>query len=87
MLPVLEGRLPVVIRADRERTIREAIRFAEQQKIRMILYHAEDAGKVAAELKSKNIPVALGPTQRLPEEEDDSYDQPFTMPTELFKQA
>src|SRR5262245_18397542 len=32
MLPVLEGKLPAVIRADRERTIREAIRFAEQQK-------------------------------------------------------
>ena len=85
MLPVLEGKLPVVIRADRERTIREAIRFAERQKIRMILYHADEAGKVAAELKAKHIQVALGPTQRLPEEEDDAYDQPFTMPAELFK--
>jgi imidazolonepropionase-like amidohydrolase len=85
MLPVLERKLPVVIRADRERTIREAIRFAEQQTIRLILYHADDAGKVAAELKAKNIPVALGPTQRLPREEDDAYDQPFTMPGELFK--
>jgi len=85
MLPVLEGKLPAVIRADRERTIREAIRFADQQKIRMILYHAEDAGKLAAELKAKHIPVALGPTQRLPYEEDDPYDQPFAMPAELFK--
>jgi imidazolonepropionase-like amidohydrolase len=85
MLPVLEGKLPVVIRADRERTIREAIQFAERQKIRMILYHADDAIKVAAELKAKHIPVALGPTQRLPHEEDDPYDAPFTMPGELFK--
>jgi imidazolonepropionase-like amidohydrolase len=85
MLPVLERKLPVVIRADRERTIREAIRFAEQQKIRMILYHADDAGKVAAELKAKNIPVALGPTHRLPRNDDDPYDAPFTMPAELFK--
>jgi len=36
-------------------------------------------------LKAKNIPVALGPTQRLPDEEDDPYDKPFTMPAELFK--
>jgi imidazolonepropionase-like amidohydrolase len=85
MRPVLEGKLPVVIRADRERAIREAIRFAEEQKIRMILYHADDAGKVAAELKAKHIPVALGPTERLPHEEDDPYDQPFTMPAELYK--
>jgi imidazolonepropionase-like amidohydrolase len=85
MLPVLEGKLPVVIRADRERAIREAIQFAERQKIRMILYHADDAGKVAAELKAKNIIVVLGPTQRLPQEEDDPYDAPFTMPAELFR--
>src|SRR5262249_20656064 len=85
MLPVLDRKLPAVIRADRARTIREAIRFAEQQKIRMILYHADDAGKVVAELKAKHILVALGPTQRLPHEEDDPYDQPFTMPAELFK--
>jgi imidazolonepropionase-like amidohydrolase len=85
MLPVLEGSLPVVIRADRERAIREAIQFADRQKIRMILYHADDAGKLAAELKAKNIPVALGPTQRLPDEEDDPYDAPFTLPGELFK--
>ena len=43
MLPVLEGKLPVVIRADRERAIREAIQFAEKQKIRMILDHGDDA--------------------------------------------
>jgi imidazolonepropionase-like amidohydrolase len=85
MLPVLDRRLPVAIRADRERAIREAIAFAERQKIRMILYHGDDAIKVADELKAKHIPVALGPTQRLPHEEDDPYDEPFTMPAELFK--
>ena len=85
MLPVLEGKLPVVIRADRERTIREAIQFAERQKVRMILDHGEEAWKVAEELKAKKIPVTLAPTLRLPEEEDDPYDKPFTMPAELYK--
>ena len=85
MVPVLEGKLPVLMRADRERTIREAIQFAEKQKIRMILDHGDEAWKVAAELKAKNIPVALGPTLRLPNEEDDPYDKSFTIPAELHK--
>jgi len=85
MLPVLEGKLPVLIRADRERTIRAAIQFAGKQRIRMILQHGEEAWKVAADLKAKNIPVTLGPTLRLPEEEDDPYDKPFTIPAELYK--
>jgi len=45
---VLGRKLPVLIRADRERTIREAIQFAEKQKIRMILDHGDEAWKVAA---------------------------------------
>ena len=85
MIPVLEGKLPVVIRADRERTIKEAIAFAEKQRVRMILDHGEEAWKVAAELKAKHIAVTLGPTLRLPEEEDDPYDKPFTIPAELYK--
>jgi imidazolonepropionase-like amidohydrolase len=85
MIPVLEGKLPVAIRADRERTIREAVKFAEKQKIRMVLAHGDEAWKLAAELKAKNIPVTLGPTLRLPEEEDDPYDKPFTIPGELYK--
>jgi imidazolonepropionase-like amidohydrolase len=85
MIPVLEGKLPVLIRADRERSIREAIQFAETQKLRMILDHGDEAWKLAAELKAKNIPVTLAPTLRLPDEEDDPYDKPFTIPAELYK--
>jgi len=85
MIPVLEGKLPVLIRADRERIIREAIQFAEKQKLRMILDHGDEAWKLATELKAKKIPVTLAPTLRLPDEEDDPYDKPFTIPAELFR--
>lgn len=85
MLPVLEGKLPLLIRAEREKSIREAIQFAEKQKLRMILLRGTEAWKVAAELKAKNIPVALGPTLRIPAEEDEPYDKPFTAPAELYK--
>jgi imidazolonepropionase-like amidohydrolase len=85
MLPVLEGKLPVLVHAVRERAIREAIAFAESQKIRLVLAEAREAWKVADLLKQKNIPVILGPTLELPLEEDDPYDKAYTLPAELHR--
>jgi len=85
MLPVLEGKLPLVAHAVRERAIREAVAFAESQKVRLVLAEAREAWKVADLLKQKNIPVILGPTLELPLEEDDPYDKAYTLPAELHK--
>jgi imidazolonepropionase-like amidohydrolase len=85
MLPLLDGKVPALIRADSEKTIREAIRFADRQKIRMVLHYGRDAWKVAAELKERDIPVILGPVLALPPQEDDPYDRAFTVATDLYK--
>jgi imidazolonepropionase-like amidohydrolase len=85
MIPVLEGKIPMLIRAEKEKTIKEAIAFADEQKVHMILERGLEAWKVASELKAHNIPVVLPPTLRLPEEEDDPYDKPFSIPGELSK--
>lgn len=85
MLPVLDGTLPMLIRAEKEKTIKEAIAFAEKQKVHMILERGVEAWKVTAELKAHDIPVILPPTLRLPDEEDDPYDKPFSIPGELWK--
>jgi len=85
MAPVLDGRMPVIITASRERAIRDALAFAAQEKIKMILAGAAEAWKVAAELKDRNIPVIVGRTMSLPEYEDDPYDRPYTQPAELYK--
>lgn len=85
MLPVLEGKLPLVVQAARERAIKDAIAFAEREKLRIIISGAADAWKVAADLKARNIPLILGPTLALPAEEDDPYDKPFTAPGELHR--
>lgn len=85
MQPVLERKLAVVVLAQRERAIREALKFAEKEQIRMILAGGEEAWKVAGELKAQNVPVILGPTLRLPSHEDDPYDKPLTQPGELQK--
>ncbi len=85
MLPALEGKLPVMVFAAREKDIREAIGFAEREKIRMVLAEPRQAAAVAGELKAKNIPVILGPTMAAPFEEDDPYDRVSTTPAELHK--
>jgi imidazolonepropionase-like amidohydrolase len=84
MVPVVEGRLPVVIHASLERDIRASIRFADEMKVKMILADAADAARVVTDLKSRNIPVILGPILSLPPREDDPYDLLFTNAKVLY---
>src|SRR5206468_2108096 len=37
MIPVLDGKMPVMVSASRERSVRDAIQFADKQKIRIVL--------------------------------------------------
>jgi len=78
LVPVVEGREPVVMHANLERDIRAAIKFADEFKLKMILADAVDAAKVIPDLKKRNIPVILGPILALPPREDDTYDLVFT---------
>jgi imidazolonepropionase-like amidohydrolase len=74
LVPVVEGREPVVMHANLERDIRAALKFADEFKLKVILADAEDVARVIPELKSRNIPVILGPILSLPPREDDAYD-------------
>ncbi|HET7436927.1 MAG TPA: amidohydrolase family protein [Thermoanaerobaculia bacterium] len=85
LVPVVEGREPVIISADTERDIRAAIQFADEFKLKMILSGGDDVARVTAELKSHNIPVILGPILSLPRREDDPYDLLFTNAKTLFE--
>jgi imidazolonepropionase-like amidohydrolase len=77
LIPVVRGQMPVVVQAGTERDIKRAVEFAGEMKLKMILSGGTEAYKVADLLKSKGIPVLVGPTLRLPENEDDPYDTPF----------
>lgn len=84
LVPVVEGKLPVLVIADQERDIRNAVEFCGKQNLKMILAGGAEAWKVTDLLKGKKIPVILGPTERLPEQEDTPYDKPMTQASELF---
>jgi imidazolonepropionase-like amidohydrolase len=85
LLPVIEGKMPLFVTAVREREIREAIAFADKQKIKIILADAYEAYKVIPLLVSKKIPVVLGPTRTLPLNADDPEDLSYSIPGELAK--
>lgn len=74
LVPVVEGREPVIVHASLERDIRAAIKFADEMKLKMILADGDDVQRVIPDLKKRNIPVILGPILDLPPREDDPYD-------------
>jgi imidazolonepropionase-like amidohydrolase len=84
LVPVVEGKLPVLVLADDFRDIQNAVEFCKKQNLKMILGSGAEAWKVKDLLKANKIPVVLGPTERLPEQEDTPYDKPMTQPSELL---
>ncbi len=83
MAPVIRGEVPLLVFADNDRQIRDAVNFCDKQKLKMILAGGAEAWKVKDLLRSKNVPVILGPTLAAPSKEDDAYDRMLTQPEEL----
>lgn len=85
MIPMLEGKVPVLMTASKEREILGAIQFAEEQKIRLILADVRQPGKAVEQIAAKKIPCILGPVTQLPPEADMSYDFNYSLPAQLYK--
>lgn len=85
MLPVLEGKSPLLIPAQRERTIREAIDFAEKHKVKLVLFDVRKPGAQLARIAEKKIPVVVGQPTDLPIDDDDDYDAAYSLPATLHK--
>jgi imidazolonepropionase-like amidohydrolase len=84
LVPVVEGRVPVVMHANQARDIKAALEFGDEFKLRMILSGANDVARVIPELEKRNVPVLLGPILALPQREDDPYDLLFTNAKTLY---
>ena len=85
MIPVLEGKKPLMIVAEKERGIRDALAFAEREKIKIVLAGAREVDPFLEELAKKNIPVVLPDLYQVPMEEDASIDEPLDIPAKLAK--
>lgn len=59
LLPVLDGAMPVVMYADREREITRALDLAQEFKLKVIIAGGMEADKVANRLRESKVPVLL----------------------------
>jgi imidazolonepropionase-like amidohydrolase len=64
--PVLEGRIPLVLDADRASDILEALAFARAERVRLVISGGAEAWKVARELAAARVPVILSPSAQDP---------------------
>jgi imidazolonepropionase-like amidohydrolase len=63
---VADGSMPLVIDANRESDIRQAIALAREERVRVIVKGGIEAWRVADELAAARIPVVLDPSINLP---------------------
>jgi len=59
LLPVIEGRMPVVMYADRERDVQRALDLAQEFKLKVIIAGGSESWKLADRLQKENVPVLL----------------------------
>jgi imidazolonepropionase-like amidohydrolase len=83
LVPVVEGKLPLLVVAEGKREIRSAVEFCTKQKVKMILGGGAESYKVKDLLAANHIPVILGRTEELPSDEDASYDQSYVTAGQL----
>jgi imidazolonepropionase-like amidohydrolase len=85
MRPVLKGEVPLYVHADDYRQIEQAIHFALEEKLSIVLVSARDADKAIDLIKSNNVPIiytsAWGRTWR----SDEAYDKAYATPAFLEK--
>lgn len=77
MIPVLEGKVPIIVSADSESEIKGALDLAEKFKLKLIINGGEQAIRIAKDLKEKQVPVVLPSVLSLPDSDDSPYDEPF----------
>lgn len=87
MIPALNGKIPVVVSANGTSQINDAITWAKQEKLRLIIRGGDDAIYVADRLKAENIPVILTSTMDAPNRDYDGYDAVYARAAQLHKKG
>jgi imidazolonepropionase-like amidohydrolase len=79
------GEKTVALHASNAATILRALRFAKDQKLKCVLYGADEGWKVAEEIAREKVPVAVGPVLALPSAREDPYDARYANPAVLAR--
>ncbi len=83
MIPVLDVDIPVTVHASQLRQIQDAIAWADDEGIRIVLVGAHDAGYVADLLAHRRIPVILTAVLGSPARVWEPYDSWYSLPARL----
>ncbi|MDH3733917.1 MAG: amidohydrolase family protein [Gemmatimonadota bacterium] len=85
MIPALDGDIPVVVAADGAAQINDAITWAQEEGLRIVIRGGGDAIHVADRLVANDIPVILTRTMAAPGRAYEGYDGAYTMPARLHE--
>ncbi len=85
MTDVVDGKLPMMVRADRAADIQSAVSFAHEQNLKIIILGGYDAEKCANLLKKHHVPVIISAVYRTPQRRDEGYDLAYSLPARLSK--
>src|SRR5690606_5490178 len=83
MRPVLAGELPLFIHANDAVAIEEALAFARQERLKIVIVGGQEAWRLAAQLKQDDVAVIVGGTQVLPLRRHDPVDATYANPARL----
>jgi imidazolonepropionase-like amidohydrolase len=85
LLPVIDGRLPVIVHADEIRQIESAIEWAREQTVRIVIAGAGDVWRAADRLRDERIPVIVTSVLSRPSREDEPYDTAYALAAKLHE--
>jgi len=67
LIPVVQGKTPLLIRVSRAADIRQALKLAAEERIKVVLEGVEEGWIVAPEIAKAGIPVIVDPQADLPD--------------------
>jgi imidazolonepropionase-like amidohydrolase len=87
MIPVVNGDIPVIVEANSVAQIQDAIAWAEEEQLDLILRGGQEALYVADHLAAKQIPVLLTNTMDAPNHTWEGYDNNYALAAKLHERG
>ena len=85
MIPVLEREIPVIVHANDLRQIQDAIAWAAEEDVRLVIRGGRDAGYIADQLAAQQVPVMITNVIGAPSRAWESYDASYSLPARLYE--
>jgi hypothetical protein len=84
-LPVINGTQALIVNANTDRGIRDAVGWAEREHLRIVIRGGSDSQRAAEFLKAHDVPIILTSVLTLPPREDDFHAYSYETPGVLAK--